>query len=140
MASGYGETKIVRNDTERIIANARARARALYERARERGQQSLESLTPVDTGNLKASSKAEPLRAADAPRSRDARGRFANEEIGFSMRSFGDEANNKAYARWVNGGHHTASGSFVPANPYFSQSVADASAVIKEGLPSVLRK
>lgn len=137
--AGFGYTRVVRDDTDAVVANIRRRTQALYERARDRGEQSLQSLVPVDTGALKESSHAESINVG-LPRSRDAAGRFTNQEIGFVMRSFGNETTGEQYAKFVNEGHHTASGSWVPPNPYFSQAEADAKAVVEEELPSVLSK
>lgn len=135
--AGYGYTRVVRNDYDIEAGKIRRRVQALYERGRQKGEDSLQSLCPVDTGALKESSHADPINAG-LERSRDFRGRFLKEDIGFIMRSFGDESTGKQYATFVNEGHHTVSGSWVPPNPYFSQSVADANAVVQEGLPSVL--
>lgn len=134
--AGYGYTRVVRNDYDIEASNIRRRVQALYERGRQKGEESLQSLVPVDTGALKESSHAESINAGQ-PRSRDFRGRFLKEDIGFIMRSFGNEATGQQYATFVNEGHHTVSGSWVPPNPYFSQSVADANAVVQEGLPSI---
>jgi hypothetical protein len=137
--AGFGYTTVVRDDTAALIAQTRRRVQALYEKARAQGEQSLQALVPRDTGALADSSHAEPMNAG-LPRARDAAGRFTNQEIGFTMRSFGNEATGQMYARWVNEGHHTRSGSWVPPNPFFSQSVADAKAVIAEGLATIFAK
>lgn len=137
--SGYGYTTVVRGDYESEIAKVRRRLQSLYERGRAKGEQSLQSLCPVDTGALRESSRAESINAG-LPRARDAQGRFTTQEIGFVMTSFGNEATGQQYATYVNEGHHTVSGSWVPPNPYFSQSVADANAVVQEGLLGVLAK
>jgi|SRR6185503_11015189 len=104
----WGRTVVVRDRTAQVVAAAIKRVQGAYVKARDLGDQRLQSLVPRLTGALASSSVAELL-----------------EPTKLLLRSYGDESAGKAYARWVNGGHHTQSGTFVPANPYFSQSCRD---------------
>jgi hypothetical protein len=123
-----GRTEITKNNIDSVIKAATEKVRQAYEKARVQAEQLLQARVPVDTGALKGSTRAESLSTVGA---------LGGLGVGFSMNSFGNESSGKAYARWVNGGHHAANGNWIPAQPYFSQTVADVQADLSGDLKKV---
>lgn len=117
-----GRAGVVKLNLIRDVQTRRKRIVEAHETARNVAEQSLQTNVPVLSGALKASSKAERLPNG----------------IGFEMRSYGNEAEGRAYAYWVNFGHTIVLKSggtrFVSPQPYFSQAVADARAKRDEAL------
>jgi hypothetical protein len=119
-----GRAEVVRSDYGKAVQARIAKYKRAYEAAREAADNTMQSMAPEDTGALKASSKATML----------------PDGLGFVMRSFGNESMGKAYAKFVNSGHHIAKKDgtivFIPAVPFFSQAEADARATLREHLRS----
>lgn len=113
------ETVLKEHITETVKAMV-ARITTAYESAAKMADQRLQESVPVDTGKLKESTKVTPVEGPGL--------------VGFQMRSFGNDETGKGYAKFVNGGHHTVNGGWVPPQPYFSQATQDAKDDLKEAL------
>lgn len=119
-----GHAEVVKSNYAKAVQARINKYKAAYKAAADVADQTMQNMVPERTGALKASTSA----------------KVTEDGLGIIMRSYGDEANGKAYARWVNGGHHVAlkggGAKFVPGVPYFSQAQADARATLARRLRS----
>jgi len=109
--AGGSNTVITKDRILQVVDNAVKNAQQIYEQTGVKGEQRMKQNAPVDTGELQKSSKVIQMSGGTV--------------FGFILRSYGNEQVGRAYALYVDRGHHTVSGGWVPANPYYSQAVTD---------------